>query len=154
VQILVVTACGGKKNSESMVAHRLYKSSRITAVYNRRSDCDMAILSAEYGLVGAEEVIAPYERVMDEGRAQELVPSVSKKLQSYDCVIFFKGGARKAYLRCLKDSCQRVGKLLVALGYANMGGINDLPKAIDYVKKGKFDALSNIHHLDIYDFFD
>jgi len=152
VQILVVTACGAKKNSQPMMAHQLYKSSRITAVYNRRSGCDMAILSAEYGLIGAEEVIAPYERVMDEKRAQELVPSVAERIELYDFVVFFKGGARKAYLLCLKNSCRRVRKTLVTLGYANMGGINDLPEAINLVKTGKFGILSKMDYVDIYDF--
>ena len=50
---------------------------------------------------------------------------VAKKLENYDCIIFFKGGARKAYLHCIKNAAQKAGKPLVTLGYANMGGIND-----------------------------
>ena len=152
VRILVATACGAKKNPRPMPAYKLYKSTRIKAVYNRRSGCDMSILSAEYGLVGAHEVIGPYERVMDEQRARELIPSVAEKLKSCDCVIFFKGGARKAYLSCIEAACQKAGKALVSLGFANMGGINDLPEVIKLVRQRRLEEIQKINHATIYKF--
>ena len=152
MKILIVTACGAKKNPRPLPAYKLYKSARIKAVYNRRSGCDMGILSAEYGLVRAHDVIEPYERLMDEERAEELAPFVAEKLKEYDCIIFFKGGARKAYLSCIKAACKKAGRTLVALGYANMGGINDLPKATYLAKREKFGDLSKIEHLDVWDF--
>jgi len=137
MRILVSTACGAKKHHSPLPAYRLYKSSRIRAVYNRRNGLDMCILSAEYGLVDAQRIIKPYERVMDDKRAEELVSGVAQKLQTYDCVIFFKGGARKHYLSCIQAACDKAGKPLVTLGYANMGGINDLPKVINSISKSK-----------------
>ena len=107
----LIAACGAKKREKPMEAYRLYRSSRIKAVYNRRGDCDMFILSSEYGLIGAHQIIAPYERIMDEARTIELLPSVVEKLQSYDNVIYFKGGARKAYLYCVEEACRRAGKM-------------------------------------------
>ena len=146
---MIVTACGAKKNPGPMPAYKLYKSSRIKAVYNRRSGSDVCILSAEYGLVNANKTIKPYERVMDERRAEELVPSVTKKLKNYDCVVFFKGGAREAYLSCIKAACEGAGKTLVTLGYANMGGINDLPKVINFVKKKRLKEIRKIKHAEV-----
>lgn len=35
------------------------------------------------------------------------------------------------------DACRRGAKTLVVLGYANMGGINDLAMAIELIKQGK-----------------
>ena len=149
MKVLIVTPCGAKKNPEPMQAYRLYKSSRIKAVYNRRSGSDMCILSAEYGLVNAHETIKPYERVMDVRRTEELVPSVARKLKNYDCVIFFKGGAREVYLSCIKVACQKAGKTLVSLGYANMGGINDLPKVITFMKKKELKEIRKIKHAEV-----
>lgn len=150
MKVLLVTACGDKKNSGPMPAYKLYKSSRIKAVYNRRCGSKMCILSAEYGLVDAHKTIKPYERVMDEQRSKELQPSIAKKLQSYDCIIFFKGGARKAYLSCIRAVCEKTGKILVTLGFANMGGIKDLPLIIELLHKKKLDEISKIEHVNIH----
>ena len=149
MKVLIVTACGAKKNPGPMPAYKLYKSSRIKAVYNRRSGFDMCILSAEYGLVNAHRTIKPYERLMDERRAEELVPSVAEKLKNYDCVIFFRGGARKDYFFCIREACKRAAKTLVVLGYANMGGINDLPIAIELIKQRKYEEIAKIIHAEI-----
>lgn len=150
MKVLIVTACGAKKNLGPMPAYKSYKSARIRAVYNRRSGCDMAILSAEYGLVRVQQVIKPYERVMDEQRAKELLPSVAQNLKEYDCTIFFKGGARKAYTSCIKAACEKAGRTLVTLGYANMGGINDLPKVIEFVRQSRWVEIQKIGHAEIY----
>lgn len=152
MRVLIVTACGAKKNPRPMPAYKLYKSSRIKAVYNRRSGNDMCILSAEYGLVNAHKSIKPYERVMDERCAKELVPSVAKKLKNYDYVIFFKGGAREAYLSCIKAACRSAGKTLVTLGYANMGGINDLPQVIEFAEREEWGEIHKIRHADTHKF--
>jgi hypothetical protein len=146
----IVTACGAKKNPVPMSAYRLYKSSRIKALYSRCGSSDMYILSAKYGLVNAHEVIDPYERFMDEQRAKELVPSVAKRLREYDYVIFFKGGARKAYFSCIRAACNKAGRVLVAFGYAHMGGINDLPKILKSLHEKEPAALSDIEHLKVF----
>ena len=130
-RILVVTACGRRKHDRPMPACKLYKSPRIKAVYNRTQGCDFAILSAKYGLVEADRVIAPYEQVMTKERAEELVEQVMAKVKKYDYVIYYRGGARKEYLNCMREACKRVGTTLLILGYAILGGINDLEKTIN-----------------------
>ena len=149
-RIALITACGEKKRTNPMEAFQLYRSSRIKAVYNRRGDCDMFILSAEYGLIEANQIIAPYERILDEARAVELIPSVAKKVQDFDNVIFFKGGARKVYLLCVEEACRRAGKKLVTLGYANMGGINDLPNIIAFVDQSNWEKIQEVDHAKVY----
>ena len=86
----VITACGNKKNPIPLPAWKLYKSPRIKAVYNRKGDHDMYILSAEHGLIPAEKIIEPYDRIMDNERCNELLPDVKKIVSQYDIVIFFK----------------------------------------------------------------
>lgn len=152
-RILVVTACGRKKHDKPMAAWKLYKSTRIKAVYNRTMRHDMGILSAKYGLIKADKVIEPYEAVMDEEKAEEFVKQGAKILDSYDYVVYFKGGARKEYLDCIKEVCQKAGKTLIALGYANMGGINKIPKVLELVEKGEFDKISSMNHTEINDFY-
>lgn len=132
--ILVITSCGAKKNSEPMVAYKLYKSSRIRAVYNRRCGCHMAILSAKCGLIDSHQVIKPYDLKMNKARSKALIPSISKKLSSYDKVVFFAGGSNKHYYECLKNACKLLGIELFSVGYANMGDINKLPQLIRSLK--------------------
>ena len=68
-RIAVVTACGRGKKNYPTKAYKLYKSSRIKAVYNLKNNTDMYILSAKYGLIHADEVIEPYDEVMTEDKA-------------------------------------------------------------------------------------
>lgn len=131
LKILIVTGCGVSKHSEPMEAYKLYKSSRIKAVYNRKQGCDMCILSAKYGLVDAEKVIGPYEKVMDEKRASELMPSILEKISKYDYVILFKGGTKQIYQKCIENACKIAEKPLIQFGYAHMGEINKLTSIIE-----------------------
>lgn len=112
----------------------------------------MFILSAEHGLKGADEIYGPYDQIMDEQRAKELVPSVSEKLEPYDYVVFFRGGARETYLKCIKDACEIISKPLISLGFAFMGGINDLPKVISIIKKSTWDEITNFPHVELHNF--
>ena len=124
----VITACGNKKNSLPLPAWQLYKSPRIKAVYNRKGNHDMYILSAKYGLVNAEQIIEPYNRIMDDARCDELLPEIKKIVEKYDVVIFFKAGARKLYEQCILKSCEMANVRVISFGFGFMGGINDLPK--------------------------
>lgn len=152
MRVAVVTACGAKKEQYPCEAYRLYKSPRIKAVYGRRDDNDMFILSAEHGLLESDKVTAPYQRVMTLDRALELAPKVAGKLSQYDCIIFFKAGARSEYLTCMHEACKMAKKILTAFGYGFMGGINDLPKIIELSKRGDFEAISKLHGVEIYRF--
>ena len=129
-KICIVTACGNKKHDVSMRAWQLYKSSRIKAVYNRRTGKDMYILSAEHGLLFSEKVIEPYNRIMDESRAEELIPQLVPIVAKYDAVIYFKAGARGIYEQCLGDACKKAGKKMISFGYGFMGDIGNLQNII------------------------
>ena len=128
--IAIVTACGNKKESVPMPAYKLYKSARIKAVYNRRQNHDMFILSAKHGLIPAEKVIAPYNRLMDEQRCDELIPHVAESLKKYDTVVYFKGGSGSPYKRCMAEACGMAGVKLDDFGDKIMQGIGDLPGKI------------------------
>ena len=147
--ILIITACGRSKNDRPLPAWKLYKSSRVKAVYYRVIKHDFAILSSEYGLVEAERVISPYEKVMTKRRAEELIPQVTAKLKNYDLVIYYKGGARREYYNCIRNACQAAGNTLIVLGFANMGGINDIIKVIALAEQGKFGEILNIKHTEV-----
>lgn len=151
-RILIVTACGGKKQNEAMPAWKLYKSPRIRAVYNRTMGHDMCVLSSKYGLIKADKVIRPYEAIMDEERAKKFVKQATKMINRYDYVVYFKGGARKEYLDCIKEACQNAGKTLIVLGYANMGGINDIPRVLQQVEKGDLNNIWRTKHVEIIKF--
>lgn len=129
-RVAIITACGNKKECQAMPAYRLYKSSRIKAVYGRRQGHDMLILSAKHGLLPAEKVTEPYNQVMSKERADELLQSVVEGLKGYDTVIYFKAGARKDYVDLMNEAARRAGVKLVTFGSGNMAGIGDLPKLI------------------------
>ena len=129
-KICIVTACGNKKHDVSMRAWQLYRSPRIKAVYNRRTGKDMYILSAEHGLLFSEKVIEPYNRIMDESRAEELMPHLIPIVSKYDTVIYFKAGARSIYEQCLGEACKKAGKKMISFGYGFMGDIGSLQNII------------------------
>lgn len=137
---LVVTACGRKKNSEPMPAWKLYKSPRIRAVHNRVQKYNFAhfaILSAKYGLIDADQIVSPYEQIMTNQQSKRLVLHILTKVRFYKCVIFFKGGARKEYFDCIREACKRAQRVLIVLGYGNMGGINELSSVLDFIEEGE-----------------
>jgi len=127
-RLVLVTACGGKKENEKKRAWELYKSSRIRHLYRRSKELGIpfCILSAKYGLISADEEVEPYEAVMTEVRCRELFPQILKKLEGYDVVVYYRGGARKEYLDCIRKACEVLGKEFVHFGYGNMGDIGKL----------------------------
>ena len=134
-KICVITACGNKKENTPLPAWKIYKSSRIKAVYKRRSDEDMYILSAEHGLLPAEKVIKPYNRLLDEDRVNTLLPKIESIIKGYEKVIYFKAGARKLYEDCLNTACKNMGVEMESFGFGFMGGINELENRISKSKK-------------------
>lgn len=133
-KILVATACGDEKNPGPCRAVELYKSTRIKAVYNRRNGCDMAILSAKYGLVDSETIIENYQGILTPERAKEFLLQVTKYVQNYDEVIFFKAGARALYNDLMVEACQRVGVPYYSFGSKRMAGIRELEDLICQVR--------------------
>jgi hypothetical protein len=135
MKILIVTACGKRKDNIPQPAWKLYKSPRIRAVYNRRNGHDMAILSSKYGLIDAEKVIQPYEEVLTKERADELLPQVIEKIQNYDYVLYYRGGAGKEYFKLIKEACEDRDKVLISVGYKNLGDIQMIPYVIQQTEK-------------------
>ena len=100
----------------------------------------MYILSGEHGLLFSERVIEPYNRIMDEDRMKQIVPEMVSTLQKYDVVIFFKGGSRKLYHKCIESACLQAGRPLTSFGYAFLGDINRLPEIIQSESGDMYDA--------------
>lgn len=62
-----LVSCVGKKQEQACAACELYMSAwfRKARLYAEASGCPWFILSAEYGLVPPDRVIAPYERTLN-----------------------------------------------------------------------------------------
>lgn len=134
-KICVVTACGNKKEDVPLPAWRIYKSPRIKAVYRRKGGEDMYILSAEHGLLPAEKIIKPYNRLLDPDRIQKLLPKIESTIKKYDKIIYFRAGARKLYEQCLEIACKNTGVRLESFGFGFMGEINELENKISKAKR-------------------
>lgn len=106
-------------------------------MYNRRNEHDMAILGSKYGLVKTEQIIESYEETLTELRAKELVPQVGHRLQKYDCVLYYRGGAGKEYSNLIRKACEEYGKVLKLAGYGNLGDIERIPCIIQESYEGK-----------------
>ncbi len=139
MKIALVTACGNKKHNSPTQAYKLYKSARIKAVYNRKNDCDMYILSAKHELLPAEKIIAPYNEIMTKEKAKQFVPIIADKLKNsgYNWVVFFKGGANRNYLYCIQESCKKAKINFVSIGFSFQGDIGLLPEVIRLIQKGE-----------------
>lgn len=84
----------------------------------------------------AEKITAPYNRLMDEARCQELIPKIKETIKNYDAVVFFKAGSRKLYEQCIAKACEESGVRLISFGHGFMAGINDLSKKLEEAGKG------------------
>lgn len=136
-KICVITACGNKKENIPLPAWKIYKSPRIKAVYKRASNEDMYILSAEHGLLRAEKIIKPYNRLLDKERVEKLLPEIESIIKNYDKIIYFKAGARKLYEECLSTACKKMGVEMISFGFGFMGGINELESRISKARGNK-----------------
>lgn len=136
-KICVITACGNKKENIPLPAWKIYKSPRIKAVYKRASNEDMYILSAKHGLLRAEKIIKPYNRLLDKEMAEKLLPKIESIIKNYDKIIYFKAGARKLYEECLSTACKKMGVEMISFGFGFMGGINELDSRISKAKGKK-----------------
>jgi len=136
VKVVLITSCGAKKESTSQPAGKLYKSSRIRHLYKRSKELGIPlyILSAKYGLINADMIIEPYDRVMTPERAAELLPQVKEVIKDFDLVIFYKGGARKEYRELIEKACEETGTRLISFGYRNMGEIRKLENLLGEIR--------------------
>jgi cytoplasmic iron level regulating protein YaaA (DUF328/UPF0246 family) len=76
-----------------------------------RSDIDICILSAKYGLIDAEDAISTYDQRMTPSRAEELHESVTDDIRKrvgeieYDKIVLNLG---KEYLQAVRDLSEMV----------------------------------------------
>jgi len=136
-----MTACGRSKENTPLPAWRLYRSSRIRFL-KKVADAKgvgYAILSARYGVVDSDEVIPPYEEIMTSDRCEELLPQIVAKLRdsSPEVIVFYRGGARREYLDCIRRAANLIGIRVIEVGYANMGDIRRVEEIINDLTGGK-----------------
>jgi len=145
---LIVTPCGARKGTEPAPARQLYKSTRIRAVYGRRCNRDMAILSARYGLVDVETHLAPYDQLMDHSRARELLPQTCEYVQNgdYDVLVYFRGGTGSNYLDLMRWTSEASKVPLVFFGYANRDNlhVSHLPEITRLAARSQFTEIENL----------
>lgn len=85
------------------------------------------------------------EETLTKQKANELILQMVEKIKGYDYVVYYRGGAGKAlrtHFNLMREACERAGKTLIVFGYAYMGGINELPKILQLVKRGEFPKVS------------
>jgi len=138
IKVALVTACGAKKETTPQPAGSLYKSSRIRHIYKKSKELGIPlyILSAKYGLINADTIIEPYDKVMTPERAAGLLPQAKEVIKNFDVIIFYKGGARKEYRELIEKACEETGTRLISFGYGNMGDIGKLDKILEEIKNG------------------
>ena len=130
--IVLITACGKKKEKFPTIAGKLYKSSRIRHLHkiSRRLGIPFYILSAKYGLVHSEEIIQTYDEILTWDKCKALKEQIENIISNFDIIIFYKGGSRKEYYECIKNICNSQGKKLISFGFGNMGDIGKLEEII------------------------
>lgn len=134
--IVLITACGSKKEDKPAPAGKLYKSPRIRYLYKKAKELKVPfyILSAKYGLINSDTIIQPYDQIMTKERAQELLSQVKEELKNFEIIVFYSGGSRKEYRELVELACNELGKKLVIFGYKNMGDIRKTEKIIKKLK--------------------
>lgn len=127
-KIVLITACGSKKENFPTLAGQLYKSSRIRYLYkiSQQLDIDFYILSARYGLVSSKTLIEPYDKILTKKRCEELKKHMVEIIKKFDTVIFYKGGSKLEYSECIESICKILNKEFISFGYGNMGDINKI----------------------------
>ena len=54
-----------------------------------------------------------------------------KELKQYDIVVYFKGGARRSYVDCMKMASDKHKVPVAFIGYGQMGDINKVSDIIN-----------------------
>jgi len=138
--MVLITACGNKKENVPTVVGKLYKSTRIRYLYKKSKELNIPfyILSAKYGLVNSDKIISPYNQIMDDNQCIKLKSQIKEVLKNFDIIIYYKGGAREIYFNCLKDVVFELNKKFIYFGYANMGDIKKIDEIIMSIDNGKW----------------
>jgi hypothetical protein len=104
---VALVACVGKKEAQPMAARDLYASDwfRKASAYAAREADEWYILSARYGLVSPDRVIAPYDETLKRMPAaarrewaRKVLNALALRLEPGDTVIVLAGQAYRAGL--------------------------------------------------------
>jgi hypothetical protein len=81
-------------------------------------------------VIDVEEVIEPYEQVLTKERAEELLKQVAEKIEPYDWIVYFRGGASEEYYNLLELACYIAFKHFISFGHKHLGEIDLFSTAI------------------------
>ncbi|MFM7539323.1 MAG: DUF6884 domain-containing protein [Planctomycetota bacterium] len=104
---IYLVSCVSVKCPAPMAAKDLYMSSwfKKARLYVKKTGCDWFILSAEHGLIGPEQVIAPYEKTLNTmpvAARRDWAKRVSAQLQEampdMDRAVFLAGHRYREFL--------------------------------------------------------
>ena len=117
MKILVISSCTSKKLNHNAPAAKMYTGQQHTLLMegvnqvracHGQSSLDVAIISAEYGLLNENDVIAPYNvtfqgmkkaEILEKSRRLQLRERVAALIARYDVVFFLLG---KEYVQALQ----------------------------------------------------
>ena len=137
MKILVISSCTSKKLNHNAPAAKMYTGQQHTLLMDGvnqvrtrygQSSLDVAIISAEYGLLNENDVIAPYNvtfqgmkkvEILEKSRRLQLRERVAALIARYDVVFFLLG---KEYVQALQ----------LPLGESGSGGRESRPGGLSY----------------------
>ena len=117
MKVLVISSCTSKKLNHNAPAAKMYTGQQHTLLMegvnqvracHGQSSLDVAIISAEYGLLNENDVIAPYNvtfqgmkkaEILEKSRRLQLREQVTALIARYDVVFFLLG---KEYVQALQ----------------------------------------------------
>jgi len=143
--LILLTACGKKKEVTPQPAWKLYKSARIRYLKRIAEEMNVPfyIVSAKYGLIHSEKIIEPYETLLTKEKAQKLFPQVIEiltklKMEGIRLILYFKGGARKEYHDLVLRASSEVNLNFISYG---SGYMKDIGMTKEFIEKLRSDYL-------------
>ena len=137
MKVLVISSCTSKKLNHNAPAAKMYTGQQHTLLMegvnqvracHGQSSLDVAIISAEYGLLNENDVIAPYNvtfqgmkkaEILEKSRRLQLRERVAALIARYDVVFFLLG---KEYVQALQLPLEESG----------LGGNTSRPGGLSY----------------------
>lgn len=142
---LLILSCCGKKLDREVMAGRMYQNREHNLIREhelriQEAGIEIAVLSAEYGLVGWTHLIKPYDRKMTPVRAAHLACRLAAWPNDKDLTeVFVQGG--KLYRDCIKSAFDGVPVTeLVGANRGNGDHFSALKRWINETTGGDFHA--------------
>ena len=149
MKVLVISSCTSKKLNHNAPAAKMYTGQQHTLLMegvnqvracHGQSSLDVAIISAEYGLLNENDVIAPYNvtfqgmkkaEILEKSRRLQLRERVAALIARYDVVFFLLG---KEYVQALQLPLEesRPGGLSYRESESRPGGNASRPGGLSY----------------------